>query len=155
MDPEADGWEKTDFPIVCETCLGPNPYVRMQRVRCSILTSHFICFPRIPSHLTIPFSLKHQLTDRIRRNMSHFRPPIHRLSMAPRQRRSLQKNHHLPRSRQSQKRMPSLPFRFGLQPSSPSPRQGSRRSGRSSPPRVCRRQRVCTQSNGDGRRVGR
>eukprot|EP01018_Ginkgo_biloba_P018682 Gb_31749 [translate_table: standard] len=26
-DLEADGWERSDFPIICESCLGDNPYV--------------------------------------------------------------------------------------------------------------------------------
>ena len=23
------GWESAEFPILCETCLGDNPYIRM------------------------------------------------------------------------------------------------------------------------------
>lgn len=39
-DINKEGWEKATFPILCETCLGDNPYVRMQKedygVECKI-----------------------------------------------------------------------------------------------------------------------
>eukprot|EP01101_Sappina_pedata_P008712 TRINITY_DN4889_c0_g1_i1.p1 TRINITY_DN4889_c0_g1~~TRINITY_DN4889_c0_g1_i1.p1 ORF type:complete len:379 (+),score=99.74 TRINITY_DN4889_c0_g1_i1:46-1182(+) len=30
-DPKKEGWESADFPIVCESCLGDNPYLRMSK----------------------------------------------------------------------------------------------------------------------------
>ncbi|KAL4183569.1 hypothetical protein AMTRI_Chr11g155760 [Amborella trichopoda] len=47
-DVEADGWERSDFPIICESCLGDNPYVRMTKANfdkeCKICSRPFTVF---------------------------------------------------------------------------------------------------------------
>jgi len=40
------GWEISDFPIICNNCLGENPYVRMIKAyfakECKVLLSRFV-----------------------------------------------------------------------------------------------------------------
>jgi len=47
-DVNREGWEKSDFPMLCETCMGDNPYVRMAKtdfgMQCKICSRPYTVF---------------------------------------------------------------------------------------------------------------
>ncbi|EIM22350.1 hypothetical protein WALSEDRAFT_60030 [Wallemia mellicola CBS 633.66] len=51
-DVNASGWEESEFPILCDDCLGPNPFVRMQKrafgKECKICMRPFTLFSWCP-----------------------------------------------------------------------------------------------------------